>query len=446
MIPRLCLLALTLALPLIVGTESAYAAGPPIPHCSPGPEDCSGWFKDRTSPSRGHGTTNGCASRTAVFTTIPRPTPLSTELSVSCSVSYGGAPPLKTDGADSDATLRRSSNQRPRIRHGLRTREELVQPAALGFFRRYRCDVGDRVVHESVVRERRRRSASVSGSCTDVAGNSSRASFGFKYDATPPVVTASPDRQPDGKGGTESRSRSASPAPTGPPGSRPAPPRPGTRAPTRQGDRRRRLPRRGREHGRGGPGLPVRRDGAEASGGEGRSREGRRQDRLEALAGRGARRARAQPRRERQEEDHCLPRQRSELHRQDRAQGRPLSLRDQSERRSGEHDREGRHGDRRLAGALPAGGRRRRPGAARPRLGGRQGSDLLQHPALPEQGEGADVLAEDADVPHRQDLALRGQAPAARAGPVRLVRLGRRGTRAKPQYGKLLGSSSFVVK
>jgi hypothetical protein len=41
---------------------------------------------------------------------------------------------------------------------------------------------------------------SVSGSCTDAAGNASSASFGFKYDATAPVVTASPDRKPDGKG------------------------------------------------------------------------------------------------------------------------------------------------------------------------------------------------------------------------------------------------------
>src|SRR4029079_12052264 len=43
-------------------------------------------------------------------------------------------------------------------------------------------------------------SVSVSGSCTDVAGNSSSASFGFKYDATPPAVTATPDRKPDAKG------------------------------------------------------------------------------------------------------------------------------------------------------------------------------------------------------------------------------------------------------
>jgi hypothetical protein len=40
-------------------------------------------------------------------------------------------------------------------------------------------------------------SASVTGTCTDVAGNTSAtAAVGFKYDATPPGVTATPDAQP----------------------------------------------------------------------------------------------------------------------------------------------------------------------------------------------------------------------------------------------------------
>jgi hypothetical protein len=43
-------------------------------------------------------------------------------------------------------------------------------------------------------------SATLAGTCTDVAGNSSGASVAFKYDATAPAVTASPDRKPDGKG------------------------------------------------------------------------------------------------------------------------------------------------------------------------------------------------------------------------------------------------------
>jgi hypothetical protein len=41
---------------------------------------------------------------------------------------------------------------------------------------------------------------SVEGSCTDNAGNRGGASYGLKYDATPPSVEAKPDRQPNARG------------------------------------------------------------------------------------------------------------------------------------------------------------------------------------------------------------------------------------------------------
>jgi hypothetical protein len=44
-------------------------------------------------------------------------------------------------------------------------------------------------------------SASVAGTCRDKAGNTANGSFGLRYDATPPSVTAgTPDRQPDANG------------------------------------------------------------------------------------------------------------------------------------------------------------------------------------------------------------------------------------------------------
>ena len=43
-------------------------------------------------------------------------------------------------------------------------------------------------------------SVSVTGTCTDVAGNASSLAVSFKYDATPPTVSPSVDRPPDGKG------------------------------------------------------------------------------------------------------------------------------------------------------------------------------------------------------------------------------------------------------
>ncbi len=42
--------------------------------------------------------------------------------------------------------------------------------------------------------------ASVSGSCTDRAGNTTAHAFGLSYDATGPVVTATPSRAPDSNG------------------------------------------------------------------------------------------------------------------------------------------------------------------------------------------------------------------------------------------------------
>ena len=43
-------------------------------------------------------------------------------------------------------------------------------------------------------------SATIAGACTDVAGNTTAASVAIKYDATAPAVTPAPDRQPDNRG------------------------------------------------------------------------------------------------------------------------------------------------------------------------------------------------------------------------------------------------------
>ena len=47
--------------------------------------------------------------------------------------------------------------------------------------------------------------ATVTGTCTDGAGNSGSGSFTLKYDATAPEVTAAPDRAPDAAGGWYNR-------------------------------------------------------------------------------------------------------------------------------------------------------------------------------------------------------------------------------------------------
>ena len=190
-------------------------------------------------------------------------------------------------------------------------------------------------------------SAALSGTCTDMAGNTSAGSVGFKYDATPPAVTLlSRTARRTAKGwyrkpltvsftGTDATSGIA--ACRGP-----DPVTPGPRC--RQRDRRRLVPatqpetppRRARPFQYDATAPTLRRR-------QGRGREGRREDRLAALGGCGARRARALPGDQRQEKNHCLQRQRRELHRQDCAQRRPLSLRDPGKRRRRQHGRESRH-------------------------------------------------------------------------------------------------------
>ena len=49
-------------------------------------------------------------------------------------------------------------------------------------------------------RVRTSRSTTVTGTCRDKAGNSDSAGFGLKYDATAPVASATPSRQPNAAG------------------------------------------------------------------------------------------------------------------------------------------------------------------------------------------------------------------------------------------------------
>ena len=65
---RVGILILALVLPLGVGTEPAIAAGPPIAHCSPGPEDCSGWYRSDVTVTWTWDA--GGSPQNCVFTTI----------------------------------------------------------------------------------------------------------------------------------------------------------------------------------------------------------------------------------------------------------------------------------------------------------------------------------------------------------------------------------------
>ena len=151
---------------------------------------------------------------------------------------------------------------------------------------------------------------------------------------------------------------------------------------------------------------------------------------------------------QREEEDHCLQRQRCELHRQDRAQGRSLSLRDPGQRRRRQHGREGRHSRRRHGGALfklAAGAAVRAPLVLA--WEAVKGSDASRRPALPERQRRCSPFGRRR---RRSASARPGAMPAScgasSAGSTTGTSGARGGTLAKPQYGKLLGSNTFVVK
>ena len=295
----------------------------------------------------------------------------------------------------------------------------------------------------------------VSGTCTDVAGNTSAAaSVAFKYDATPPTVTPSVDRPPDGKGwyrkpvtvsfaGTDLTSGIAActgadalrrPGPVDrPPSSGRAATRPETQPRRAQASSTTRQPRRSRRR------RPRSTRVSRASAGSAPATSWKSSS--SAVPGiNGAKSTIVYRGNGAAFVDKTVKagiRYRYEI-----------SVADHGGQR---HD-EG--GDGRTAPtchdehgpAQPGRGRRRERAAAAPLEGG-EGRHVLQRPALPERRQAA------------EHVARRGQAQArARPGPTPASATasspastswyvwGARGTRAKPVYGSVLGSSTFTVK
>ena len=82
----------------------------------------------------------------------------------------------------------------------------------------------------------------------------------------------------------------------------------------------------------------------------------------------------------------------------------------------------------------------------RPRLGGRQGSDLLQRPAHRNKVKVLTFWPEKTTFRLGKTWRFAGKLQRLGPGKYDWYVWETRGTRAKPQYGKLLGSNSFVVK
>jgi len=190
---RLALLV-ALVLPLVVAPQAGSVPGAPIPQCSPGTAGCSGWFTGNVTVSwtydaAGVTQTAGCNVRTITTDGIS---------SQSCEVWYGDSSFARTVTIRRDATppqVTGSAFERGPDADGWYNRPVAVTfsgtDATSGLAS---CD---RPTHSGPDAT----SLQLSGTCRDVAGNTSTAAtVALRYDATPPAVSAAPDRAPDAKG------------------------------------------------------------------------------------------------------------------------------------------------------------------------------------------------------------------------------------------------------
>ena len=186
---------LVVLLAMLVLTTSAHAAAVVTPVCSPAPQTCSGWFHSDVTltwvvePSTA--TTVGCEPR--VFT---EETPGTT---ATCSADDGTGPVTGQAVIMLDKTP-------PVVSGGVAARgpdvgDWYTAPVAISFTG---TDDSSGLAGCPAVTYQGPDSAaaSVTGACTDVAGNTgSSPPFNLKYDATGPEVTAATPERPPDRGG-----------------------------------------------------------------------------------------------------------------------------------------------------------------------------------------------------------------------------------------------------
>jgi hypothetical protein len=184
------LLTLVAALIALALPGSARALDAPVPTCTPAPADCSGWYRTNVTVSWTWSGTVG----TCTFITISADT---AGTDVSCSSSSGSVTQTTT------VTIRRDSTA-PQVTGSAAARGPdsggwYNHPVAVGFSGTDALS-GVASCTSPTYGGGDGASVSVSGTCTDVAGNTSApASFTLRYDATPPAVAAAADRRPDGR-------------------------------------------------------------------------------------------------------------------------------------------------------------------------------------------------------------------------------------------------------
>lgn len=168
---------------------SSRAVDVPIPQCTPAPVNCSGWYRTNVTVtwSYGSATPLDCNIRTITFDTAG--------VDVSCEL---------LDGTKTTIRIKRDATP-PQVTGSMPARAPdsagwYTQPVAVAFSGADALS-GIASCTSPTYGGGDGASVSVSGTCTDVAGNTSApASFSLRYDATPPTVAASADRAPDARG------------------------------------------------------------------------------------------------------------------------------------------------------------------------------------------------------------------------------------------------------
>jgi hypothetical protein len=195
-VPRLAVVLLALLVAPATAPTPARAAAPPVATCTiPGsstPRDCGSWFT--TDVTISWTWEPGATDTNCNVVTIKTDTPGSV---VTCRVWYG------SDYVEAGKVIKRDATP-PTVSSGATARapdsgEWFNKPVGVAFSATDAtsgpagCTGGTYSGPDSA-------SATVTGTCRDVAGNASTGSLTLRYDATPPTVTASASRSPDGNG------------------------------------------------------------------------------------------------------------------------------------------------------------------------------------------------------------------------------------------------------
>jgi hypothetical protein len=181
----LLVVAVSALVVLVVPSSTSAFPQAPQPSCSPGPADCGAWHTGDVTVSWSH----ACAP-----TTVSQDTG-GTGVSCTASDPQGSVTSTVVVRKDSSPPAVSVSPERGPDNDGWYNRPVSVSvsgdDATSGLAG---CTGGGTYSGPDTG------GVSVEGSCTDNAGNRGGASFGLKFDATPPTVQAKPDRGPNARG------------------------------------------------------------------------------------------------------------------------------------------------------------------------------------------------------------------------------------------------------